>query len=175
MQEAIIAFSDRHFNIKRGGVCIYYKNNHRELLSTNNQRELFIKIYKFRNNDCLKIYTLVKGVIMTISVFACYSYVSNSIYKPLDFFFKQSMKSGTFPNECKKRNIAGIHKKDDKQCLKSYRPASLLPICGKKFEKLIFNEMFKLFIGNKLISPNQSGFKIENSCINHLLAITHAI
>ena len=53
------------------------------------------------------------------------------------------------------------------------RPISLLPICGKIFEKLIFNEMFKFFIENELISPNQSGFKPGDSCINQPLTITH--
>ena len=35
--------------------------------------------------------------------------------------------------------------------------------------------MFKFFIENELISPNQSGFKPGDSCINQLLAITHEI
>ena len=35
--------------------------------------------------------------------------------------------------------------------------------------------MFKLFIENELISPNQSGFKPDDSCTNQLLAITHEI
>ena len=35
--------------------------------------------------------------------------------------------------------------------------------------------MFKLFIENELISPNQSGFKPGDSCTNQLLAITHEI
>ena len=56
------------------------------------------------------------------------------------------MESGSFPSEWKKRNVVLIHKKDNKQCLKDYRPISLLPICGKILEKLIFNEMFKCFI-----------------------------
>ena len=42
-------------------------------------------------------------------------------------------------------------------------------------ERLMFNEMFNFFIENKLISPNQSGFKPGNSCINQLLSITHEI
>ena len=54
----------------------------------------------------------------------------------------------------KKGNVVPIHKKDDKQCFKNYRPASLLPICEKCFEKLIFNGMLKLFTENELISPN---------------------
>ena len=35
--------------------------------------------------------------------------------------------------------------------------------------------MFNFFIGNKLISSNQSGFKPGDSCINLLLSITHEI
>ena len=99
----------------------------------------------------------------------------NSICKPLELIFQQAMESGSFPSELKKGNLAPIHKKDDKQCLKNHRPISLLPICGKIFEKLIFNEMFKFFIENELISPNQSGFKPGDSCINQLVAITHEI
>ena len=35
--------------------------------------------------------------------------------------------------------------------------------------------MFKLFIENELISPNQLGFKLGDSWINQLLAITNEI
>ena len=99
----------------------------------------------------------------------------NSICKPLELIFKQSMESGSFPSEWKKGNVVPIHKKDDKQCLSNYRPVSLLPICGKFFERLTFNKMFKFFIENELISPNQSEFKPGDSCTNQLLAITHEI
>ena len=68
-----------------------------------------------------------------------------------------------------------IHKKGDKQTLKNYRPVSLLPICGKIFERLIYNEMFGFFLDKGLISDNQSGFKPGDSCINQLLSITHNI
>ena len=99
----------------------------------------------------------------------------DSICKPLELIFQQTMESGSFRLNGKKGNVVPIHKKHDKQCLKNYRPISLLPICGKTFEKLIFNEIFKFFIENELISPNQSGFKPGDSCINQLLAITHEI
>ena len=68
----------------------------------------------------------------------------------------------------KKGNAIPVFKKGDKQILKNYRPISLLSVCDKIFEKLIFNEMFKVFIENDLISPNQSGFKPGDSCINQL-------
>ena len=35
--------------------------------------------------------------------------------------------------------------------------------------------MFKHFLGNNLISSNQSGYRPGDSCINQLVAITHNI
>ena len=91
------------------------------------------------------------------------------------YIFKQCVDTGIFPSEWKKGNIVHIHKKGDKQTLKNYRPVSLLPICGKILERLMFNEMFKFFIENELISSNQSGFKPGDSCVNQLVSITHEI
>ena len=49
-------------------------------------------------------------------------------------------------------NIVPIHKKGDKQTVINYRPVSLLPICGKIFERLLYNEMLNFFLENDLIS-----------------------
>ena len=91
----------------------------------------------------------------------------SSIYGPLVLIFKKALSIGLFPSNWKKGNIAPIHKKSDKQILKNYRPVSLLPICGKIFERLIFK--------NNLVLPDQSEFKPGDSCINQLLSITHEI
>ena len=74
-----------------------------------------------------------------------------------------------------KANVVPTYKKNDKQLVKNCRPISLLPICGKIFEHFIYNKLFHFFQENNLISPNQSGFKPGDSCINQLLAITHEI
>ena len=100
---------------------------------------------------------------------------STSICKPLRLIFNHCIDSGIYPCEWKKANVVPIHKKCDKQTLKNYRPVSLLPICGKIFERLIYNEMFGFFLDKGLISANQSGFKPGDSCINQLLSITHNI
>ena len=71
--------------------------------------------------------------------------------------------------------VVPVHKKSDKKILKNYQPVSLLPICGKVFERLIYNSLFEYFIENDLISPNQSGFKPGDSCTNQLISITHKI
>ena len=80
-----------------------------------------------------------------------------------------------FPSEWKKGNIVPCYKKGDKQNLKNYRPISLLSVCGKIIERLIFNETFSFFLANNLLAPIQSGFKPGDSCINQLLSITHEI
>ena len=99
----------------------------------------------------------------------------SSIYKPLEMIFKQCIETGLFPSEWKKGNIVPIHKKGDKKTLEKYRPLSLLPICVKILERLMFNEMLNSFIENKLFLSNQSGFQLGDSCINHLLSINHEI
>ena len=59
--------------------------------------------------------------------------------------------------------------------MKTYRPVSVLPICGKIFERLIYNEVYPYLIDNNLVSSHQSGFKGGDSCINQLLSIMHEI
>ena len=93
----------------------------------------------------------------------------NSIYTPLEIIFRQALLTGVFRSERKKGHIVPVHKKSDKLNIKNYSPVSLLPICGKIFEVIIFNKMFEFFISNNLISPNQLGFKPDDSCINQLL------
>ena len=52
---------------------------------------------------------------------------------------------------------------------------SLLPICSKIFEKIIFNSLFEYLEDNKLLNCNQSGFRSGDSCVHQLLSITHEI
>ena len=61
------------------------------------------------------------------------------------------------------------------QYIRNYRPISLLLICGKTFELILYNSLFNFLNQNDLISPAQSGFKPGDSCINQLLSITHEI
>ena len=96
-------------------------------------------------------------------------------YRPLERIFKQTLSTGLFPLEWKKGNIVPVPQKGHKQVLKNYRRVSLLPVCGKIFERLIFNEMFSFLLENNLVLPNQSGFKPGDSCINQLFSITHEI
>ena len=100
---------------------------------------------------------------------------ATSISKPLHILFNNSVISECFPNEWKKANVIPVHKKGDKQIINNYRPVSLLPICSKIFEKIIFNSLFEYLEDNKLLNCNQSGFRSGDSCVHQLLSITHEI
>ena len=98
-----------------------------------------------------------------------------AICRPLNIIFKTCLNTDKFILEWEKDNVVLIHKKDDKQNVKNYRPVSLLPICGKIFERLICNVMYDFLTENDLLSPNQSEFRSGDSWINELLSINHEI
>ena len=79
-----------------------------------------------------------------------------AICRPLNIIFKTCLNTGKFHLEWKKGNVVPIHKKDDKRNVKNYRPVLLLPICGKIFERLIYNVMHDFLSVNNFLSPNQS-------------------
>ena len=98
-----------------------------------------------------------------------------SLLKPLILLFQNSAKLPYFPDIWKRSNIIPVHKKNDKQLVKKYRPISLLPIFGKIFEKIIFHKIYQFMLEDRLLNPNQSGFRQSGFCINQLPAITHEI
>ena len=65
--------------------------------------------------------------------------------------------------------------KNDKRGINNYRPVSLLPICGKIFERILYNPLFLYLESNNLLTPHQSGFRPNDSCIYQLLSIIHSI
>ena len=95
----------------------------------------------------------------------------SAIVKPLSIIFNNCITQSIFPDIWKKSNICPIHKKGDKQAINNYRPVSLLPICGKILQRLIF----KYIEENKLLSVHQSGFRCNDSSVNQLLSIVHNI
>ena len=86
-----------------------------------------------------------------------------SIASPLKIIFDTALKSGIFPE------------KENKNIFKNYRPISLLPVCGRIFEKCIYNSLYSYLESNDILSKSLSGFRKGDSCISQLLAITHEI
>ena len=98
-----------------------------------------------------------------------------SIVKPLIAIFKNCIHNGVFPSSWKKANITPIHKKGDKCKVSNYRPISVLPICAKLFEKLIYINLYEYISSNNILNINQSGFREGDSCTNQLSVIVHEI
>ena len=94
---------------------------------------------------------------------------------PLFLIFKKCLESGSFPSAWKHANVQPVHKKNCRQDKSNYRPISLLCICSKIYEKIVFDAMYKFLLENNLLSPNQSGFRPGDSTINQLLSITTEI
>lgn len=94
---------------------------------------------------------------------------------PLKLIYNKCITEKVFPSAWKQANVQPVHKKKSRQLKTNYRPISLLPITSKIFEKLLFDATYKFLNDNDLISPNQSGFRPNDSTINQLLSITNEI
>ena len=57
----------------------------------------------------------------------------NSYWKPLSIVFNDCLKERKYLSDWTK--VVSVHKKGEKQCLRNYRPISLLRICSKIFER----------------------------------------
>ena len=86
-----------------------------------------------------------------------------------------STNTGKFPSEWKKDSVVLIHKKDDKRNVINYCPVSLLPICGKIFERLIYSVMYDSFLIITSFLQTSQDLDRGDSCNNQLLSINHEI
>ena len=69
-------------------------------------------------------------------------------------------------------NVTPICKHTNKQLIKKYRPISLLAICSKLFEKVIFSNLYSYL---NLITKIHSCFRPGDSTINQLLYLVNEI
>ena len=93
----------------------------------------------------------------------------DSAILPLKIIFSNILLTSIYPDTWKLANVIPIFKKDDKQLIKNYIPISLLSICGKIFEKIIFNKLYSYLNANNLITKIQSVFRPGDSTTNQLL------
>ena len=62
---------------------------------------------------------------------------------PLKIIFENILFTSLYPDMWKIANVTPpVFNKGDKQLHKNYRPISLLPICSKSFEIIIFNNLY---------------------------------
>ena len=98
-----------------------------------------------------------------------------TIILPLQIIFTNILTTSIYPDMWKLADVTPIFKKGDKQLIKNYRTISLLPICGKILEKVIFNNLYSYLHTNNLITKNRSGFRPGDSTTNQLLYLLDEI
>ena len=123
--------------------CSFIKNDSKLPPRLHFLTDKHLSTVKFVNTDILKIVQNLKPNKahghdkISIQVLKI---CGNSLCRPSELIFNDCLVNGIVPSVWKKGNIVPVHKKNDKQSLNNYRPISLLPICSKFFEQLIFNK-----------------------------------
>ena len=69
---------------------------------------------------------------------------------------------GFFLKIGKKQTLFLFIKKYNKQSIKNYRPVSILPICGKIFERLVYRQEHIFFFDWKQLNISKSCIKITH-------------
>ena len=95
--------------------------------------------------------------------------VSNVIVNPLTDCINAAISEGVFPSELKKAKITPVFKKGDKTMVENYRPISILPICSKIYERILFTHIEKYF--ENIFSPLLCGFRSKYSTQHALLRL----
>ena len=98
-----------------------------------------------------------------------------TVVLPLKIIFRNILETSIYPDVWKLANVPPIFKKGNKQLIRNYRPISLLPICGKIFEKIVFNCLYSYLNDNSLLTRNQSGFRPGDSTTNQFLYLVNEI
>ena len=81
------------------------------------------------------------------------------IANSLSDIFNAGIDASVFPSDFKMARVAPIFKSDDRDDLNNYRPISVLPTVARVFERLIYEQLYKYFAENKLLSNEQWGFR----------------
>ena len=88
----------------------------------------------------------------------------------LTTIFNKSIQTGVFPDEWKSARITSLYKNAGKRNdMTNYRPISIIPVVAKVFERIMYDQVYKYLMDNKILSCHQSGFRSLQSTVTALL------
>ena len=95
--------------------------------------------------------------------------------KPMTKIINLSIKQGIVPQLHKEARIVPLYKKDAPNLCGNYRPVSLLASLSKILEKAICRQLMQYLNVEKLICPDQFGFRRSNQTTHvvHKLSLIH--
>lgn len=95
----------------------------------------------------------------------CSDLISNS----LCLIFNCSIFTGISPDEWKCGKVLPLFEQGCRSELNNYRPISIIPIVGKVFERIVYDQVMTYITNHNLISNCQSGFCSLHSTATTLL------
>ena len=81
------------------------------------------------------------------------------------------IESGIVPDNLKIAKIVPIFKAKETHLVKNYRPISLLPVISKILERVVHQNLFSFLNTNKILFPNQYGFRKNHSTTNAVMEL----
>jgi Reverse transcriptase (RNA-dependent DNA polymerase) len=100
---------------------------------------------------------------------------ADAIIDPLVYIYNLSFSTGIVPNELKIAKVISIYKKCDPFSPGNYRPISLLSICNKLLEKLMYSRLCNHLQQHKLLYEYQFGFRVNYYTSLALIEVTDKI
>ena len=85
------------------------------------------------------------------------------IAQPLHHIVTLSLMQNTFPSSWKQSKLIPLHKKHSQLNPKNYRPVAILSPLSKILEKVIYQQIYDYFNGNKLFHENLHGYRRNRS------------
>ena len=99
--------------------------------------------------------------------------LASALKLPFSLLFEFSLLTCSFPDQLRTSLIVPVYKKKgEKNCVKNYRPISILSATSKLLEKIICNQLVNYFEKNKLLSDCQFGFRQKRSTTGQMLQCT---
>ncbi|CAJ0919478.1 unnamed protein product [Ranitomeya imitator] len=96
--------------------------------------------------------------------------LSTVIDRPLFLIFKESIITGSVPQDWHIANVVPIFKKGTKTELGNYRPVSLTSTVGKILEGILRDAILEYLKRNNLMTQYQHGFTRDRSCQTNLIS-----
>ena len=83
-------------------------------------------------------------------------------------FFDRSLETSIFPSIWKCGKVTALFKGGDRTDCNNYRPITVLPTISKILERAVHQQMYEFLSANKLLTPNQFGFRPKLSTVTAL-------
>ena len=97
------------------------------------------------------------------------------ITEPLKYLSNLSLSEGVFPTELKLANVILLYKSDDVFLFNNYRPASLLCVISKVFEKVMYNRLTDFLDTFAILNNSQLGCRKMHSTYMALMTLMNEL